>query len=152
MVRFAGLPDGVFRSAKPGRYFATGSETFSLPSSCSIRIATPVTGLVIEAIQNSVSAVIGRFVATSAQPVVSRWRMRSFETTMVTAPATSFFDTISCMAAPTPGSFDSWAMAVSEAANTRTATRIRFMATTCSRSLVRPSRAFAAVPGPGVRR
>ena len=104
IVRFAGLPDGVFRSAKPGRYFATGSETFSLPSSWSIRTATPVTGLVIDAIQNSVSGVIGRFAARSAEPVASRCRTRSFETTTVTAPATSFFATISCMAAPTPGS------------------------------------------------
>ena len=117
IVRLAGLPDGVFRSAKPGRYFATGSETFSLPSSWSIRIATPVTGLVIEAIQNSVSGVIGRFAARSAEPVASRCRTRSFETTTVTAPATSFFATISCMAAPTPGSVGAWADAVSVAAN-----------------------------------
>ena len=61
IVRFAGLPDGVFRLAKPGRYFATGSVTLSLPSSCSIRTAAPVIGLVIDAIQNSVSGVIGRF-------------------------------------------------------------------------------------------
>jgi hypothetical protein len=40
--------------------------TFSLPSSCSIRTATPVTGLVIDAIQKSVSGVIGRFAARSA--------------------------------------------------------------------------------------
>ena len=73
IVRFAGLPEGVFRLANSGRYFATGSVTLSLPSSCSMRIATPVTGLVIEAIQNSVSGVIGRFAATSAKPVVSRW-------------------------------------------------------------------------------
>ena len=66
IVRFAGLPDGVFRLANSGRYFATGSATLSLPSSCSIRIAAPVIGFVIEAIQNSVSGVIGRFAATSA--------------------------------------------------------------------------------------
>ena len=69
IVRFAGLPEGVFRLANSGRYFATGSATFSLPSSCSIRIAAPVIGLVIEAIQKSVSGVIGRFAATSAKPV-----------------------------------------------------------------------------------
>ena len=65
----------------------------------------PVTGLVIEAIQNSVSGVIGRFAATSAKPVVSRCRTLSFVTTTVTAPAISFFAIISCIAAPTPGSF-----------------------------------------------
>ncbi len=108
------MPDGVFRSANPGRYFDTGSDTFSLPSSWSIRTATPVTGLVIEAIQNSVSGVIGRFAARSAEPVASRCRTRSFETTTVTAPATSCLATISCMAAPTPGSDGAWADAVSD--------------------------------------
>ena len=72
IVRFAGLPEGVFRFANSGRYFATGSATLSLPSSCSIRIAAPVIGFVIEAIQKSVSGVIGRFAATSASPVLSR--------------------------------------------------------------------------------
>ena len=72
IVRFAGLPEGVFSAANSGRCLATGSATVSLPSSCSMRIATPVTGLVIEAIQNSVSGDIGRFAATSAKPVVSR--------------------------------------------------------------------------------
>ena len=61
IVRFAGLPEGVFRLANSGRYFATGSATLSLPSSCSMSTATPVTGLVIDAIQNSVSGVIGTF-------------------------------------------------------------------------------------------
>ena len=68
IVRFAGLPDGVFRLANSGRYFATGSATLSLPSSCSIRIATPVTGLVIDAIQNSVSGVIGRLRRDIGEP------------------------------------------------------------------------------------
>ena len=72
IVRFAGLPEGVFRVANSGRYFATGSATLSLPSSCSMRTATPVTGLVIEAIQNSVSGVMARFAATSARPLVSK--------------------------------------------------------------------------------
>jgi hypothetical protein len=106
-VRSADLPDGVFRPANAGRYFATGSEAFSFPSSWSIRIETPVTGLVIDAIQNSVSAVIGRFAATSARPVASRWRRRSLDTTAVTAPDTSRFATIVCMASATPGSLDS---------------------------------------------
>ena len=103
MVRFAGLPEGVFSSANSGRYFATGSLTLSLPSSCSISTAVPVIGFVIEAIQKSVSGVIGRFAATSASPVLSRCSTLSFVTTSVTAPATSFFATICCIAAPTPG-------------------------------------------------
>src|SRR6266540_773978 len=105
IVRLAGLPEGVFRSANPGKYFATGSAMLSLPSSCNMRIAAPVTGFVIEAIQKSVSDVIGLFAATSAKPVVSRWRSLSFVTTTVTAPAISFFAIISCIAAPMPGSF-----------------------------------------------
>ena len=72
IVRFADLPEGVFKAVNSGRYFATGSATDSLPSSCSISTATPVTGLVIEAIQNSASGVIGRFAATSAKPMDSR--------------------------------------------------------------------------------
>ena len=83
----------------------------SLPSSCSMSIAAPVTGFVIEAIQNSVSGVIGRFAATSAKPVLSRCSTLSFATTTVTAPAISFFATISCIAAPTPGSVGSAANA-----------------------------------------
>ena len=51
-----------------------------------MRIATPVTGLVIEAIQNSVSGAIGRFAATSAKPLASRCTTRSLVTTAVTAP------------------------------------------------------------------
>src|SRR5207249_709797 len=97
--------EGVFRSANPGRYFATGSATLSLPSSCNMRIAAPVTGFVIEAIQKSASGVIGLFAATSAMPVLSRWRSLSFVTTAVTAPEISFLAIISCMAAPIPGSF-----------------------------------------------
>ena len=76
-----------------------------------------MTGLVIDAIQNSVSGVIGRFAATSAKPVASRCRTRSFETTAVTAPAISFFATISCMAAPTPGSVGAAANVETEAAS-----------------------------------
>src|SRR5438093_12909728 len=70
-----------------------------------MRIAVPVIGFVIEAIQKSVSGVIGRFAATSAKPVLSRWRSLSLVTTTVTAPAISFFTIISCIAAPIPESF-----------------------------------------------
>src|SRR3989442_10740388 len=70
-----------------------------------MRIAVPVIGFVIEAIQKSVSGAIGLSAATSAKPVLSRWRSLSFVTTTVTAPAISFFTIISCIAAPIPGSF-----------------------------------------------
>src|SRR3989449_10617619 len=70
-----------------------------------MRIAVPVIGFVIEAIQKSVSGVIGLFATTSAKPVVSRWRSLSLVTTTVTAPAISFFAIISCIATPIPGSF-----------------------------------------------
>jgi hypothetical protein len=58
IVRLAGLPEGVFKLANSGRYLATGSATLSLPSSCNMRIAVPVIGFVIEAIQTTVSSVI----------------------------------------------------------------------------------------------
>src|SRR5258708_13751141 len=105
MVRLAGLPEGVLRLANSGIYFATGSDTVSFPSSWSMRMAAPVMGFVIEAIQKSDSGVSGRFEAASARPVDSRWRTLSPPTTTVTAPAISFFEIISCIASPTPGSF-----------------------------------------------
>src|SRR5260221_14662694 len=104
MARPAALPDGVFRFANSGIYFATGSVTFSFPSSWSMRIAVPVIGFVIEAIQKRVSDAIGFFEATSAKPVVSRCRILSLAITSVTAPAISFFVIISCIASPMPGS------------------------------------------------
>ena len=147
IVRFAGLPEGVFRSANSGRYFATGSATVSLPSSCSMRIAAPVTGLVIEAIQNSVSGVIGRFAATSAKPVASRWRTLSFATTTVTAPAISFFAIISCIAVPMPGSVGSAAKAVSVAESARmTVRRQRLMAKRCSCFVLWSSSVLSGLP------
>jgi hypothetical protein len=88
-----------------------------------MRIAAPVIGLVIEAIQKSASDVIGRFVATSAKPVASRWTSLSLVTTAVTAPAISFFAIISCIAAPIPGSFGPSAKADSAAERTRMAGR-----------------------------
>ena len=38
----------TFTSLNSGRYFATGSSSWNLPSSCSIITATAVTGLAIE--------------------------------------------------------------------------------------------------------
>ena len=70
---------------------------------CRMSIAVPLIGAVMEAIQKSISGVIGRFAATSASPMLSRWRSLSFVTTTVTAPAISFFATIACIAAPIPG-------------------------------------------------
>ena len=55
----------------------------------SIATATPVTGLVIEAIQKTVSVAIGCCVARSATPCGSRCTMPSGLTTTVTAPAIS---------------------------------------------------------------
>src|SRR5258706_13490451 len=69
-----------------------------------MRIAMPVIGFVIEAIQKRVSDAIGFFEAKSAKPVVSRCRILSLAITRVTAPAISFFVIISCIASPMPGS------------------------------------------------
>src|SRR5213078_3574648 len=70
MVRLAGWPEGVLRLANSGRYFATGSATLSLPSSCNMRIAVPVIGFVIEAIQNSVSGDVGEAGAFNVEDFV----------------------------------------------------------------------------------
>ena len=86
-----------------------------------MRTAAPVTGFVMDAIQNSESGVIGRFEATSEKPVASRCRTLFLATTAVTAPEISFFAIISCMAAPMPGSFGSSAKAVSAAESARMA-------------------------------
>src|ERR1043166_192285 len=71
MVRLAGFPDGVFKFANSGRYFATGSETLSLPASFNIGSGVAVIGFVIDAIQKRLSIDIGFFAATSAEPVAS---------------------------------------------------------------------------------
>ena len=106
MVRLAGLPEGVFRSANAGMCLATGSLTESLPSSWSMSTATAVTGLVIEAIQKIEFACIGRWVARSARPVASRWRILSFVATTVTAPAISCLAMAACRLASTRGKLE----------------------------------------------
>ena len=76
IVRLAGLPDGVLRLAiRQVLGDLVGHLELALVLQHQDR--DPVTGLVIDAIQNSVSAFIGRFVATSASPVVSKCRTRS---------------------------------------------------------------------------
>src|SRR4026208_830560 len=94
-----------------------------------MRIAVPVIGFVIDAIQKSVSAVIGLFAARSAKPVLSRWRTLSFEATTVTAPAISFFAISVFMASSIPGNLGAAAKPASVAEKARTARkRYRFMA------------------------
>src|SRR5205814_1613080 len=78
IVRLAGLPEGVFSWANSGRYFDTGSATFNMPSSCSMRIAVAVIGCVIEATQTSELGIIGLFVAKSAKRVVRSVANRAF--------------------------------------------------------------------------
>jgi hypothetical protein len=86
--------------------FPTGSSSESFPSSASIWTATPVTGLVMDAIQKTASACIGFSPAMSARPTVSTWRTSSREATSVTAPAISFSATNRAMRSATgePGS------------------------------------------------
>ena len=80
-----------------------GAVRSSLPSSWSMRTATAVTGLVMEAIQKRLSVCIGFRVARSAKPPASASRTEFFVTTTVTAPAASPVSTAAWMAAPTPG-------------------------------------------------
>ena len=124
IVISAGLPEGVLRPANSGRYLETGSSTLSLPSSWSIRIATPVTGFVMDAIQNRVSGCIGLRPSMSASPVAPRCRIPSLLATRVTAPATSCASTVACMAAVTAGnSGEPEANAGNAAASERAAAR-----------------------------
>ena len=70
-------------SLNSGRNLDTGSVSSNRPSSASIRTATLVTGLVIEAIRKMVSSAIGRPAPTSAHPTqrvktgFPRWRTRA---------------------------------------------------------------------------
>ena len=65
----------------------TGSPSRTLPSSRSIRIATPVTGLDMEAMRNSESVAAGRLDSTSSWPNASRCATRPRRATRVTALA-----------------------------------------------------------------
>ena len=82
-----------------GRYFSTGSSTFTLPSSTRIISAAAVIGLDIEAIQKRLSVCIGLWAATSAKPTASRLRTLSFDATSVTAPASVCRSTNGCSTA-----------------------------------------------------
>ena len=71
--------------------FETGSVRPTLPSSISIRIATPVTGLVEEAMRKIASVRIGAFDSTSITPRASWWTTRPRRATSVTAPEIFFW-------------------------------------------------------------
>ena len=61
----------------------------SLPSSIIIMIATPVTGLVIDAMRNTASFVIGFLDSMSVTPAASRCAIRPWRATSVTPPLIS---------------------------------------------------------------
>jgi hypothetical protein len=71
-------------------YFETGSLRISLPSSMSIRIATAVTGFVMDARRNSVSVRIGAFDSKSVVPKAAKCTTLLRRATSVTAPVRSF--------------------------------------------------------------
>ena len=77
----------TFRSLKSGMYFETGSASRILPSSTSIMTATPVTGLVEEAMRKRASVVMGLPASASARPWAARWTTFPLRATSVTAPA-----------------------------------------------------------------
>ena len=68
----------------------TGSLSLTFPSSTSIRMATPVTGLVIDAIAKIVSFCIGWSASISIRPWASKWATRPRRATTVTAPEICF--------------------------------------------------------------
>ncbi len=73
-------------SANSGAHLAIGSSSLNLPSSISISAAAEVTGLVIEAMRNRVSRVIGWSRAMSRRPVVLTWAISPLRQIRVTAP------------------------------------------------------------------
>ena len=64
----------------------TGSVSRSFPSSINIRIATPVTGLDIDAMRKIASLRIGVLLSMSIKPCASKCATRPLRATTVTAP------------------------------------------------------------------
>src|SRR5579863_3950404 len=86
------------RFLNSGRYFSTGSSTFTLPSSTSIIKAAAVIGFDCEAIQNIESGCIGFFASTSEYPAQLTARIAFDDATSVTAPASEWLSTNGCNA------------------------------------------------------
>ena len=92
----AGVPSGpdfttaTLVSLNSGMKRDTGSVRRTLPSSTSIRMATPVTGLLIDAIRKMPSLRIGAFDSRSVIPCASKCATLPRRATTVTAPAISF--------------------------------------------------------------
>jgi hypothetical protein len=64
----------------------TGSVSRIFPSSTSIRIETPTTGLVIDMMRKIASFCIGFLASMSIRPCASKWAMWPWRATSVTAP------------------------------------------------------------------
>jgi len=77
---------GSSMRANSGSHFATGSSSDSFPSSRSFRIARAVKLLVIDAIRNTVDAVICELLVRSRTPADSRCARRPSITTPHTIP------------------------------------------------------------------
>ena len=75
----------TFIPLNSGMNFETGSLSRTFPSSTIIRTATPVTGLVDEAMRKSVSLVIGCLDSRSLSPWASKCTTRPLRATSVTA-------------------------------------------------------------------
>ncbi len=97
---FSSLPASLINHwfLNSGRCFSTVSSTFNFPSSCNINTATAVTGLVMEAIQKSVSGDIGFLFAMSAYPLQFTRVFPSRVSTSATAPEITCSVTSLCMA------------------------------------------------------
>ena len=67
-TRLSCAPSQYTWSAKPGRYFCTGSSRSICPRSSRIMAAQAVTGLLMENMRKMVSRVMGRPASRSAYP------------------------------------------------------------------------------------
>ncbi len=85
-----GFATATFVSLNSGMKRDTGSLRRIFPSSTSIRMATPVTGLLIDAMRKMPSFRIGVFDSRSIIPCASKCAIFPRRVTTVTAPAISF--------------------------------------------------------------
>ncbi len=84
------VAEGDWESANSLMCLPSRSSMESLPSSCSMRIETPMVGLVIEAIQKMERLLSFCVFAALPKPMAARWVIPVGVAMRVTAPGTSF--------------------------------------------------------------
>ena len=88
----------TFMPENSGAHLVIGSSSFSRPSSISMRARIEVRGLVMEAMRNIVSRVMGLSAAMSRLPRVLSWTISPLRQIRVTKPDRSPASTTPCRA------------------------------------------------------